>query len=241
MLPSFRLYERVRLVASLYPERMESLLDIGSCKGYYVLSAADRPYPVKTVGIDVYEPFVSVANKVKKYLGGDNASFYSAALEEVSNTPEAHGGPFQTVLLIGTYHYLFWGSTINSNALCDHQKIFKMLSKVCTERLIFSARLEVDSLTSDTKEKARMFGGTLKYDTEHILKSAEEFFEVHRAGYLGKFPLFSMSKKKPRTLVDFKPYFPIPFKKRLSREVAGKELLQMDNADSIIRQRGSTF
>jgi len=194
MLPSFKLYERVRAVNSLYPKNLKSFLDIGSCKGYYVLEAAQNSCCETSTGIDVHEPFISISNKVKEYLNINNANFYLATLEELSNNPEAYGGPFQTVLLIGTYHYLFWGSSFSSSVSYSHRQILTRLSKICTDRVIFSARLEIDMLPRDQKKKAKL-KNDVKYNTEYFLKRVEELFDVHKAGYLGKYPLFVMLKR----------------------------------------------
>jgi len=196
LFPSFKLYERLKLVTSLYPEKLERFIDIGSCRGFYVMEAAQRPHCQVSVGIDVYEPFVTISNKVREYLDIKNADFYLATLDKVSNKPEAYGGPFQTVLLIGVYHYLFWGSKLSSNAYYSHQEILNKLSNISTDRLIFSARLEVDRLPTVLKEKAKMLGNKITYNTEYFLKIAEQFFEVRKAGYLGRYPLFVMTKKK---------------------------------------------
>lgn len=195
LFPSFKLYQRLRLVTSFYPKELESFLDVGSCRGFYVMEAAQRPHCQISVGIDIHNPFISAANKVKEYLDINNVNFHFATLDEVANRPEAYGGPFQTVLLIGTYHYLFWGSSLCPVAYRSHQEILFRLSQICTHRLIFSARLEVDRLPRDFKEKIQTVGNDIKYSTDDFLKSAEEFFEVHKVGYLGTYPLFVMLKK----------------------------------------------
>ena len=194
ILPSFKLYERARVVTSLYPKNLKSFLDIGSCKGYYVLETAQNPCCDISTGIDVHEPFISISTKVKEYLDIKNANFYLATLEELSNNPEAYGGPFQTVLLIGTYHYLFWGSSFSSSAFYGHREILTRLSQICTDRVIFSARLEIGMLPRDQKKKAKL-KNEVKYNTEYFLEKAEELFDVHKAGYLGKCPLFVMLKR----------------------------------------------
>ncbi|MFZ2148316.1 MAG: class I SAM-dependent methyltransferase [Sedimentisphaerales bacterium] len=195
LIPSFKLYERLRLVVSFYPEKLESFLDIGSCRGYYAMEAAQRPNCRISAGADIYEPFISISKKVREYLDIKNVEFYFATLDELSSRPEAYGGPFQIVLLIGTYHYLFWGSKLSPIAYHNHREILARLSQICTDRLIFSARLEIDRLPNDIKQKAKMLGNEVGYNTADFLRSAEEFFEVHKAGYLGKYPLLVMLKK----------------------------------------------
>ena len=195
LIQSFKLHERLSLITALYPEPLESFIDIGCYRGFFALDAANRPGCNVSVGIDVYEPFVNTSNTVKGYLGLSNSSFYMASLDMVSSNPEAYGGPFQTVQLINVYHYLFWGSSLCSDAYLNHHEILRRLSRICTDRLIFSARLEVDRLPGNLKEKAKASGKIAYYNTGYFLKVAREFFEVHRAGFLGRYPLFIMEKK----------------------------------------------
>jgi len=195
LFPSFKLYERLRLVVSLYPDKLESFLDIGSCRGFYAMDAAQRPNCRISAGADIHEPFISISNKVREYLDIKNVDFHFATLDELSSKPEAYGGPFQTVLLIGTYHYLFWGSKMSPIAYHNHRDILARLSQICTDRLIFSARLEVNRLPDGIKQKAKTLGNEVGYNTADFLRSAEEFFEVHKAGYLGKYLLLVMLKK----------------------------------------------
>ena len=105
LFPSFKLYERFRLVASLYPEKLESFLDIGSCRGFYAMDAAQRPNCRISAGVDVHEPFISISNKVREYLDIKNVDFHFATLDELSSRPESYGGPFQTVLLINVLSF----------------------------------------------------------------------------------------------------------------------------------------
>jgi len=195
LIPSFRLYERLRLVRSAYPNPLESFLDIGCSRGFYVMDAAQRPDCRASIGTDVYEPFICTANEVRKYLEMDNACFHLAGLEDVADAPENYGGPFQTILLIGTYHYLFWGSSICPTAYHSHREILTRLSRICIDRVILSGRLEVNKLQRSLKEKARSTVGDVPYSTAEFINSAKEFFEVRTAGYLGTYPLFVMLKK----------------------------------------------
>jgi hypothetical protein len=159
------------------------------------MEAAQRPNCQISAGVDVNEPFISISNKVREYLDIKNVDFYFATLDELSSRPEAYGGPFQIVLIIGVYHYLFWGSHISPLSYHNHREILARLSQICTDRLIFSARLEVNMLPNGIKQKAKILGNKVRYNTADFLRSAEEFFEVHKAGYMGKYPLFVMLKK----------------------------------------------
>ena len=153
--PSFSLYRRLRELLPAYPDGLESFLDVSCCRGYFVLDAARRPSCRIAVGIDVHEPFVTVSKHVSGRLGTANTAFYCADLRTISADPESFGGPFQVVLMLNTYHYAYWGSESYPDAFGDHREIMRCLSQICADRLIFSARLEVDRLPSGVRKKGR--------------------------------------------------------------------------------------
>ncbi len=194
VVPSFRLYCRERVVTALFPDGMESFLDIGCCRGYYVFRAAQSPQCRLALGIDVFEPFVSLSNQVKKFLGANNAEFKLASIEEVGAHAEKFGGPFQTVMTIGTYHYLFWGSSRSENAFYDHRRILSLLAGLCRESLIFSGRLELERLPSEIAAKALAHEKADTYNTAEFLAVASEFFKIRKMGLLGAYPVFLMTK-----------------------------------------------
>jgi hypothetical protein len=181
-------------VTALYPKTVQSFLDVGCCRGYFVLEASGRPQCRVATGIDVYEPFVSISNRVSRYLGIRNSRFYLASLDDVAKEPELYGGPFQAALMLGTYHYLYWGSELCPRAYHSHREILARVSRVCRGTLIFSARLEIDRLPGSLREKAEATGKADAYNTSSFLEAAEEFFQVQQAGYLGKDRLLRMSK-----------------------------------------------
>ncbi len=195
VVPGFRLYERLRMVTAVYPEPLHSFLDIGCCRGFYVLDAALRRGCPRAVGVDVHEPFVATAQDAAQYLGVPNAAFHYASLEQVSGDPHTFGGPFQVVLLVGTYHYLFWGSLLCPTAYHSHEEILRRLASICTDRLIISARFTVHRLPANIKSKLKEGPSAAAYTTEAFLQDAEKFFHIRHAGYLGVYPLFVMTKR----------------------------------------------
>jgi len=40
---NFNLYKRLKAVSSFYPEKLNSFLDIGCCRGFYVLHELNSP------------------------------------------------------------------------------------------------------------------------------------------------------------------------------------------------------
>ena len=196
LFPRFQLFERFQLITSLFPEKLESFLDIGSCRGFYVFRAADHPTCDLSIGVDVYEPFITISQEIKAYLNVDKVQFHLATLDEVCNNLESYGGPFQVVLLVGTYHYLFWGSEKCSDAYQSHREILSRLSAICSDRVIFSARLETNRLSQSIKDRVEMDKEKYAYTTNDFLRFAEEYFEVYKAGYLGRYLLLVMKKKQ---------------------------------------------
>jgi SAM-dependent methyltransferase len=192
--PGRSLQRRLRAIRRFYPDRVESFLDIGCCRGFFVLEAAQRPTCTIAVGIDVHPPFVSTAEKARRHLNLANAAFHLAALQDVADHPKTYGGPFQTVLLVGTYHYLFWGSTFCPTAWHSHREILRRVARLCTERCIFSARLELDTLPDATRMIAQDHPARARYTTKDFLESAQEFFHVRQSGFLGAYPLLILSR-----------------------------------------------
>jgi SAM-dependent methyltransferase len=196
LIPCFRLYRRWRIISSLYPQALESFLEVGSCKGFFVLDAASRPSCKYAVGIDIYKPFISIAKKVKDIIEKDNVAFHEASIFDVSESPEFFRGPFQTVLLINTYHYIFWGSSLSPIASYSHEKILSNLAKICIQNLIFSSPLELEECPKIVRERAEKKSGKKEiYTTQSFLTVAREFFHLQEKGFLGKRPLYLMTKK----------------------------------------------
>ncbi|MCH7547566.1 MAG: methyltransferase domain-containing protein [Planctomycetes bacterium] len=176
-IPSHRLAERWRVISSIYPKKLESFLDVGCCKGFFVLENAARPECKRSVGIDVVDSFVDTAREAGNYMNVVGAEFHSASLDDVAGRVEEFGGPFQVVQLINTYHYLFWGSNLNTKAYGDHRTIFSMFHAVTSSCFIFSSPLEVKVAPQEIRDRAAA-AGNHEYHREAILDAAQDFFDV---------------------------------------------------------------
>jgi hypothetical protein len=195
LVPGLQLYERWRRVEAALPERLDSLLDIGCCRGFYVLQAAHWPGCRLAAGIDVHEPFVSLSEEAARLLRMHNTAFHLATIDQIQEGLPDAARPFQVVLLLGTYHYIFWGSRLCDHALRSHERILACLANLTTDRVIFSGRLELDRLPSALKARARCSPEATVYNTDSFLRAAETFFDIHQAGFLGSYPLLVMQKK----------------------------------------------
>ena len=185
MVPSRKLRQRAASISRALPHRLGSFLDIGSCKGYFVLQAsASESCPV-AVGIDVHEPFVTVSNEVRDRLHRPNAAFHLASLEEVAASPERFGGPFRTVQLVSTYHYLFWGSELEPKAFARHETILTMLARVCGKFLVFANPLEISDSPRFIQERAQR-DGDCGYCRDAFIRAADQLFDVISIGYMDR-------------------------------------------------------
>lgn len=188
-----RLARRYRRIASLYPQPLTSLLDVACSKGFFVLAAADQLSCRRALGIDVCRRDLDAAEAARNYLNADRASFCDLRLHELADEIEAHGGPFQTVLMINCYPYFYYGSSRSPDRYLDHREIFRLLRRVCADRLIFSNRTELDVLPEIPFAEARATGhGEAIYNTSRILAAADEFFEVSQHGRLSRSPLWCL-------------------------------------------------
>ena len=195
LIPGWKLFERLELIKKCYPDRITSLLDISSCRGFYVLDACSREELEYALGIDVVESFIDESNAVKTILHEDKAHFEISTLEEIHNKIGADFNPFQITLCTGSYHYFYWGSAANPTAYMDHDKILGMLADITSQRLIFSGRLEFKHLEDIPKKIASSHEQRKLYTTEEFIKCANTYFNVSLKGNLGKSQLFVMDKK----------------------------------------------
>jgi hypothetical protein len=193
---TFQMDQRWKIVAALYPEKVTSLLDIGCCRGWFVVQAAMRPECQNAVGIDVVEGFIDAANEAKRLLKLDNAQFDYAFLDDVAGNPGKYRTPFQTIVLLNTYHYMYWGSGYSGKHWADHDYILRTLASICTDRIIFMSPLEISECPSDIGRRAKEhpeWAGD--FTTGRFLEVAGRYFDVTHHGYLGIRPLYVMKKR----------------------------------------------
>jgi len=188
LVPGRKLAKRLRLLFRLYPAHVESLLDIGCAQGFFVFDAARRYPGARVVGIDASDSYQDLWREVSDGLNLSNVRFYQGFLHEFLPKLADFGGPFQTVLLVNTYHYLYFGSGLHSFGYRDHGLIFQMLSRLCVARLIWSSPLENEKCPS---YEERGDAGA-DYTRDRILEAARKFFTVEAAGSLGRRPLYLM-------------------------------------------------
>jgi hypothetical protein len=195
-LTTFQMDQRWKIVAGLYPEKLTSLLDIGCCRGWFVIQAAMRPECEKALGIDVVQGFIDAANDAKKLLKLDNAMFDYAFLDDVAGNPQKYKTPYQTIVLLNTYHYMYWGSGYSDKHWADHDYLLGTLASICTDRIIFMSPLEIHDCPSDIARRAREHPEWAPaFTTKNFLETASKYFDVSHQTYLGLRPLYLLKKR----------------------------------------------
>jgi len=196
LIPSRELSKRYKRIRDLLPDPLTSLVDIGSSKGFFVFIASNNPDTSRCLGIDVYQYDIDVCQWLKGYLHNDKARFEFLRLHELAERIDEFGGPFQTVLMVNMYQYLYFGSVRCPEHYQDHDEIFKHLRKICSERIIFNNRVNVaDCQNVEQIAKASEEHGQ-NYSEEKIKEAASKYFNVVPRGTLGKYPLWSMEVKE---------------------------------------------
>jgi hypothetical protein len=198
VLTTFQMDQRWRIVARLYPKTVTSLLDIGCCRGWFVVRAAMLPECERALGVDVVGGFIDAANKAKELLKLDKAQFDYAFLNDVAGDVQRYRTPYQTIVLLNTYHYMYWGSSYSDKHWPDHDYLLRTLAAVCTDRIIFMSPLEVADCPSDIARRAQEHPDWAShFTTDKFLSAAGRYFDVGLRGYLGLRPLYLMTKRDP--------------------------------------------
>ncbi len=187
---------RWKIVTSLYPKKLTSLLDIGCCRGWFIVKAAMLPECEAALGVDVVPEFIDAANEAKRLLKLDKAQFEYAFLNDLERDRQKYRLPYQTLLLINTYHYMYWGSTYCPTHWPDQNYLLRTLASMCTDRMLLMSPLEVSDCPSDIAERAREHPDWAEqYTTSRFLDIASRYFDVSLERYLGIRPLYLMKKK----------------------------------------------
>lgn len=122
-----------------------------------------------------------------RFLQVERASFHFATLKDVVEDPGRFGAPFQTVLIINCYHYLFWGSLLSPERFSDHDEILGGLARITTDSVIFSNPLVLGDCPESTREiAAREPDRAAEYTPERFNAAARHYFDIEEHGRITK-------------------------------------------------------
>jgi hypothetical protein len=194
LLPKRQLDQRYKKIEKLFPHPLTSFADISCSKGFFVFAASNHDSCTRSLGIDINTNDINFCHKLKEYLGKQQAQFALLRLHQLAEQIDAFGGAFQTVLLLNSYQYLYFGSEYYPQSYLDHDVIFKNLSLICSHRLIFSNRVNIkDVQVNPTVLKSESHYAD--YTEENIIKAAEKYFTVKPIDFIGRYPLWVLDRK----------------------------------------------
>lgn len=193
--PYRQLAHRYKAIRSLLPSPLTSLADIGSSKGFFVFAASDYPNCNRALGIDINEYDIVFCKKLQKYLKNACVQFQLLKLDELAENIQKFGGPFQTVLVINLYQYLYFGSDRSPCRYLDHNIIFEYLRAICSGRIIFNNRISLEHTQNDRWVK-EAYSKAKQFNEASIKDAASRYFTLREHGYIGKYPLLTMDVDK---------------------------------------------
>ena len=192
LVPRHKLKVRFEQLADAYPDPLESLLDLSCSKGFFVLDAASRECCGRTLGVDIDQRELEVCRSVSGFLGCRESRFENLQLHELADSIDDFGGPFQTVLLVNSYQYLYFGSSRSPDCYRDHETIFGLIRRVCSGRVLFSNRTELGQLQRNCQAEAMKIGHQGDYTEAKSLDAAAQHFRVIPHGRIGKWPFWML-------------------------------------------------
>ena len=193
--PSCKLAVRIKKLKPLYPQPLESLLDLSSCKGYFVISAAMQRTCRRALGVDIFDRDLEASKAVQRHVGADQAQFQALQLHRLAERIHDFGGPFQTALLVNTYQYLYFGSSRSPDCYSDHDRIFHLVREVCYGRVIFSNRVRFDQVQQYCQGVGKEKGLAEDYCPDRILHAASRYFHVTDRGRIGRYPIWALDAR----------------------------------------------
>jgi len=119
------------------------------------LGAAMLPECEAALGIDVVPEFIEAANEAKRILKLDKARFEYTFLNNLDRDRQKYRLPYQTLLMINTYHYLYWGSAYCPTHWPDQDYLLRTAGVALHDRMLFMSPLEVIDCPFDIVRRAR--------------------------------------------------------------------------------------
>lgn len=196
LVPRRKLWTRDRRIRALYPDAPTSLVDLSACKGWFCLHAAKNQGIERVVGIELHAEDLRASRAAAGVLGLDRVRLEDMRLHQLAERVDEFGGPFDVVLVVNLYHYLFFGSRRSDEHYESHAAIFEMLRTLTARTLVFSNCTEIEQLPRHMQALAHEQGRAKEYSASHIREAAERYFDVEEHGALGKRPLWRLVPRK---------------------------------------------
>lgn len=196
LVPRPKLANRVARLSRNYSTGFRSFIDLSCSKGFFVFHAAMHQGCERAMGIDLDEQCLDACRKLQKqFEGRERVQFEKLTIPELADRIDQFGGPFETAMLVNTYQYLVFGSSIAPRVSYDHREIFHLLRRICSGRLIFHNRLRLADLQDSVQEGLTPECRQAVYEPEAIASAASEYFHVSRLDRWSKRPVWLLDAK----------------------------------------------
>jgi hypothetical protein len=195
LIPKTKLATRYKKLQKLFPKKLESLVDIGCSKGFFVFEGGNHPHCTRSLGIDVNPYDIEICHWVNQTIKNDRVDFKLLKLHELADNIDQFGGAFQTVLVINIYQYLYFGSDTFPDNYLDHDTIFKNLRKICSERIIFNNRINLKDCQNTQRIENVDKKWVENYSEKNVMEAASRYFTLKKYGSIGKYPLWLLEVK----------------------------------------------
>lgn len=196
LIPSRQLASRIAHFRGHYLQPVRSLLDLSCSKGFFLFDAAKESTCERVLGLDLCDKTLDVCRQLNRHFDHpERVAVEKLTLAELADRIDEFGGPFETVLLVNTYQYLFFGSSISPALSQDHCEIFRLIRKVCSGRVIFHNRISYDRVQKHVRAAAQGERWKNIYTPQAIRASASEFFRVTETPVWGGHPMWLLDAK----------------------------------------------
>ncbi len=195
LIPKRQLANRYEKIAKLLPENLTSFADISCSKGFFVFESSNFPNCTRSLGIDVSTYNIQFCQAIKKYLKNSVTQFELLQLHELSERIDEFGGPFQTIILANAYQYLYFGSRPHPECYSDHDLIFKYLRQICSDRIIFTNRVNLEDVQKSQCFERHSETIRQNYSEKNIVSAISKYFTIEEHGKSGRWPLWLLKVK----------------------------------------------
>lgn len=183
---------RLRELEGVIPRKpWKSLIDVGCAKGMFLLWASRQFNLDHAIGIEAAVDMVDACRSAVAYLEIPALVLHTSLLECFSIFP-----PSDLVFVFHCYHYLYFGSEYGTAGAFNHDQIFKTLSMICTDTLVFANPF---SLSDEKKNDYRLKGvpeAILQaYHQNSILTYAARYFDLTPIPIQDERPYIIMRKR----------------------------------------------
>jgi predicted ATPase len=194
MIPGFRSLPRLEAIGeALQGRRFDSLLDIGSGKGMFIIWACRHFNLKRAVALEVRTDMAEACRAAIE-CAGLKATVVQASLPDFRCALI----PADLVFVLHSYHYLYFGSYGGEvTGTWNHSDIFRTLASLCSDTVVFANDLSLPpGKDLFWREKGVPESVMERYNEAEIMSCAAGHFEICRTDHGGGRPVILMKKRR---------------------------------------------